>query len=128
MVVIVAKRVQEQDDFDLVEVDGPHVGDPHVHGKNLIGAIAEWRLTAVTEVESLLEQEELCVCAEFLMVLLECREDEVGGGEMGDRIVVRFRDTLEDESAEGAIVRLPYVVRLGVENRIWLRQGAFEPL
>jgi hypothetical protein len=128
MVMVIAKCVQEQDDFDSVEIDGPHVGDLCVHGKNLIGAIAEWCLMAIMEVKSLFEQKELGMCAEFLVALLECHEDKVGGGEIGNHIIVQFRDTLENESAEGAVIRLPYVVHLGVENGIWLRQGAFEPL
>jgi len=55
MVIVIAKHVQKKNDFDLVKIDRSHVGDPHVHGKNLIGAITEWCLMAITEVESFLK-------------------------------------------------------------------------
>jgi hypothetical protein len=77
MLMVIAKCIQQENDFDLVKVDRSHVGDPCMHGKNFISTITEQCLTAIMEVESLLEQKELGMCAKFLMALLELSEDEV---------------------------------------------------
>lgn len=76
---------------------------------------------SIVEIESLLEEKELGVCAEFLMVLLKFCKDAVQSGEVGNSIVIRFRNPFENESTEGAIVCLPNVVHLRVESRIQLR-------
>ena len=55
IVIVIAKHVQKKNDFDLVEINRSYVGDPHMHGKNLIGAIIEWCLMAITKVESFLK-------------------------------------------------------------------------
>jgi hypothetical protein len=127
MLMVVAKGIEEKDNFDLVEVDRSHVGNPSVHGKNLVGAIAEGSVAAVAEIESLLKEKELSVRTEFLVALLEFRVDEMRSGEMGDGVIVCFRDASIDKTTKGAIVCLPDVVRLGVESGIWLRQRAFQP-
>jgi len=77
MVVIITESIQEKNNLDLVEIDQPHIGDSRVHCKDFIGAVTEGRFAAIAEVEGLLEQKELGVCAEFLVALLEFREDEM---------------------------------------------------
>jgi len=53
--VVIAKSIEEKDNLDLIKIDGAYVGDPHVHGENLIGTITEGGVVAIAEVESLLE-------------------------------------------------------------------------
>jgi len=43
---------------------------------------------SIVEIESLLEEKELGVCAEFLMVLLKFCKDAVQSGEVGNSIVI----------------------------------------
>jgi len=82
MLMVVAKGIEEKDNFDLVEVNRSHVGNSCVHGKNLIGAITEGSIAAIVEIKSLLKEKELSMCAEFLMALLELLVDEMQSGEM----------------------------------------------
>jgi hypothetical protein len=96
--------------------------------KDFISTIIEGCVTPIVEIKSLLEEKELSMHTEFLMVLLKFHEDAVRGREVGNSIVIQFRDSFEDKSMEGAIISLPNVVHLRVENGIRLRQGAFEPL
>jgi hypothetical protein len=67
------------------------------------------------------------VCTEFLMVLLEHRKDEVGGGEMGNYIIVHLRNASENESTKGVIICFLDVMCFGVENGIRLRECPFQP-
>jgi len=73
----VAKGIEEKNNFNLVKIDRSHVGNSHVHGKNLIGAIIEGSVVAIAEIESLLKEKELSVHAEFLVALLEFFVDKM---------------------------------------------------
>jgi hypothetical protein len=128
MVVIVTESIQEKNNLDLVEIDRPHIGDSRVHCEDFIGAVTEGHVAAIAEVKGLLEQKELGVRAEFLVALLEFREDEMRSGEMGHGIIIRFGDAPVDETSKGAVVCLPDVVRLRVEGGVWLRERPFQPL
>jgi len=55
VLMVVAKSIEEKDNLDLIKINRAHVGDPHVHGENLVGAIAEGGIAAIVEVKSLLE-------------------------------------------------------------------------
>jgi hypothetical protein len=121
MLMVIAKSVEEKNDFNLVKVNRSHVGNPHVHGQNLVGTITEGSIAAVAEIESLFEEKELSVRTEFLVALLEFFEDEMRRREMGNYVVVHFRDAPTDESMKGAIVCLPDVMCLGVKSGVGLR-------
>jgi hypothetical protein len=123
--MVIAEGVEEKDDFDLIKINRPHVGNLCMHSKNFVSAIIEGCVMPIAEIEGLLEKKELGMRTKFLMALLKFREDEVRGRKVGYGIVIRFGDVLENEPAEGAVICLPYVVHLGVDDGIRLRQGAF---
>jgi hypothetical protein len=82
MFMVVAEGIEEKYNFDLVKIDRPHVGNPRVHGEDLISTIREGCLMAILEIESLFEEKKLGMRAEFLVALLEFRIHEVPCGEM----------------------------------------------
>ena len=86
--MVVAEGIEEKYNFDLVKIDRPHVGNPRVHGEDLISAVGEGCLVAIPEIESLFEEKKLGMRTEFLVALLEFRIHEVPCGEMQDRIIV----------------------------------------
>jgi hypothetical protein len=53
--MVIAESVEE-DDLDLIQIDQAHIGDPHMHGKNLIHTIIEGHFPAIAEIKSLFEQ------------------------------------------------------------------------
>ena len=67
------------------------------------------------------------MCAKLLVTLLELCKHEVRCGEVGNRIIIHLRDAPRDETAEGAVVRLPDFVRFGVESGVRLRERSFQP-
>ena len=67
------------------------------------------------------------MCTEFLMVLLEHHKDKVGGGEMGNHIIVHLGNAPGNESTKGVIVYFPDVMCFRVENGIRLRECPFQP-
>ena len=61
------------------------------------------------------------------MVLLELRKDKMRGRKMGNSIVICLGNASGDESAKGAIVRLPDFVHFGVKSGVRLRKRPFQP-
>jgi hypothetical protein len=55
MFMVVPKGIEQKYYLDLIEINRSHIGDPRVHREDLIGAIAEGSITAIAEIESLLE-------------------------------------------------------------------------
>ncbi len=55
MLMVIAKGIKEKNNFNLIEINRAHVGDLHVHSKNLNSTVTEGGITAIVEVESLLE-------------------------------------------------------------------------
>jgi hypothetical protein len=51
----IAKSVEEQNNFDVVQVDWTHVHKTSVHGDDLIGAIPKGEVQIVVEIEGLLQ-------------------------------------------------------------------------
>ena len=73
--MLIAKGIEEKDYFNLVEIDGTYIGDPCVHGENLVSTITEQGIMAIVEVKCLFK--ELSMHAKFLVALLELLKDEV---------------------------------------------------
>jgi hypothetical protein len=69
MLMVVAKGIEEKNNFNLVKIDRSHVGNSRVHSENLVGTITEGSIAAIAEIESLLK-EELSVHTKFLIALL----------------------------------------------------------
>jgi hypothetical protein len=55
MFPMIAKGIEEKNNFDVVQVDQTHVHEMSVHGNNLIGAIVKGEVWIVMEVEGLFQ-------------------------------------------------------------------------
>ena len=60
----------------------------------------ERAIPAVAEIKGLFEENELGMSAELLVAVPELREDMVGGGKMGNGVVICLRDEAKNEPPE----------------------------
>ena len=119
--MVIPKGIEEKNNFNLVKINRSHVGNSDVHGENLVSTVTEGSIVAVAEIESLLKEKELSMCTKFLVALLEFFVNEMGSGEVGNGVIVRFRNATTDKTTKGAVVCLPDIMCLGVESGIGLR-------
>ena len=55
MLPMIAKGIEEQNNFDVVQVDWTHVHETCVHGNDLIGTVPKGEVRIVAEIEGLLQ-------------------------------------------------------------------------
>ena len=116
----IAESIEEKYDFDVVQVDRSHVHELSVHGNNLISAIAKGEVRVVVEVESLFQQDQLCLGTKLFMTLAKFIEDEVRGGKVRDGIVFCLGNVFENEASKGAVICLPDFVSFRMRGCIRL--------
>jgi len=117
---VIAESIEEKYDFDVVQVNRSHVHKSSVHGDNFISAITKGEARVVAEVESLFQQDQLCLGTKLFMTLVKFIEDEVRCGEVRDSIVVCLGNAFENEALKGAIVCLPDFMSFRVRGCIGL--------
>ena len=79
-VEMVPKGINKEDDLELVEVNGAHLGDFVMQHQDVLSSLTEWGFGVIVIVQHLFDHEKLGVHAKFFMTKAEFLEDEVGGG------------------------------------------------